>query len=97
MKTYKYGDVHVMKQNRVITSRVVRKADFCICENKDADQLLLFCPLKFQDYTPNRYIVPMDLRAHFIPRISALLRRTKMHLNGMFLIGTEFLKIIVPL
>ena len=48
-------------------------------------------------YTPNGYIVPIDFRVHFFPRISAFLRRTKMHLNGMFLIVTEFFKIIVPL
>ena len=48
-------------------------------------------------YTPNGYIVPMEFRVHFFPSISALLRRTKMHLNGMFLIGTEFFKIIAPL
>ena len=33
----------------------------------------------------------------FFPRITAFSRPTKMHLNGMLLIGTEFLKIIVPL
>ena len=33
----------------------------------------------------------------FFPRISAFSRCTKMHLNGMLLIGTEFFKIIVPL
>ena len=33
----------------------------------------------------------------FFPHISAFSRHTKMHLNGMFLIGTEFFKIIVPL
>ena len=48
-------------------------------------------------YTPNGYIVPMEFRVHFFPRISAFSRRTKMHLNGMLLIGTEFFKIIVPL
>ena len=41
--------------------------------------------------------MPMEFGVHFFPRISAFLRRTKMHLNGMFLIGTEFFKIIVPL
>ena len=49
------------------------------------------------NYTPNGYIVPMEFRVHFFPRISAVLRRTKMHLNKMFLIGTEFFKIIFPL
>ena len=49
------------------------------------------------NYTPNGYIVPMEFCVHFFPRISAFLRRTKMHLNGMFLIETEFFKIIVPL
>ena len=49
------------------------------------------------DYTPNGYIVPMEFRVHFFPRISAFSRCTKMHLNGMLLIGTEFFKIIVPL
>ena len=49
------------------------------------------------DYTSNRYIVPMEFRVHFFPRISAFSRHTKMHLNGMFLIGNEFFKIIVPL
>ena len=39
----------------------------------------------------------MEFRVHFFPRVSALSRRTKMHLKGMFLIGTEFFKIIVPL
>ena len=48
-------------------------------------------------YTPNGYIVPMEFRVLFFPRISAFSRRTKMHLNGMLLIGTEFFKIIVPL
>ena len=48
-------------------------------------------------YTPNRYIVPMEFRVHFFHRISAFSRRTKMHLNGMLLIGTEFFKTIVPL
>ena len=48
-------------------------------------------------YTPNGYIVPMEFRVHFVARISAFSRRTKMHLNGMMLIGTEFFKIIVPL
>ena len=33
----------------------------------------------------------------FFPHISAFSRRTKMHLNGMLLIGTEFFKVIVPL
>ena len=48
-------------------------------------------------YTPNGNIVPMEFRVIFFPRISALSRRTKMHLNRMLLIGTEFCKIIVPL
>ena len=48
-------------------------------------------------YTPNGYIVPMEFRVQFFPHISAFSRRTKMHLNGVLLIGTEFLKIIVPL
>ena len=47
--------------------------------------------------TPIGYIVPMEFRVYFFPRISALSRRTKMHLNGMLLFGTEFFKIIVPL
>ena len=47
-------------------------------------------------YTPSGYIVPMEFRVHFFPRISAFSRRTKMHLKGMLLIGTEFFKIIVP-
>ena len=47
--------------------------------------------------TPNRYIVPMEFRFHFIARISVFSRHTKMHLNGMPLIGTEFFKIIFPL
>ena len=57
------------------------------------------CPLSAVKsfYTPNGYIVPMEFRIHFFPRISAFSRRTKMHLNGMLLIGTEFFKIIVPL
>ena len=50
-----------------------------------------------QYYTPNGYIVPMEFRVHFFPRISAFSRRTQMHLNGMLLIGIEFFKIIVPL
>ena len=49
------------------------------------------------NYTPNGFIVPMEFRIHFFPRISAFSRHTKMHLNGMFLIGNEFFKIIVPL
>ena len=48
-------------------------------------------------YTPNGHIVPMEFRVHFFPRISAFSRRTKMHLNGMLLIGSEFFKIKVPL
>ena len=48
-------------------------------------------------YTPNGYIVPMEFCVHFFPRISAFSRHTKMHLNGMLLIGIEFFKIIVPL
>ena len=48
-------------------------------------------------YTSNGYIVPMEFRVYFFPRISAFSRRTKMHLNEMLLIGTEFFKIIVPL
>ena len=46
-------------------------------------------------YTPNGYIVPMKFRVDVFPRISAFSRRTKMHLNGMLLIETEFCKIIV--
>ena len=38
-------------------------------------------------------IVPMEFRVHFFPRIGAFSRRTKMHLNGMLLIGTEFFKL----
>ena len=34
---------------------------------------------------------------YFFPRISAFTRRTKMHLNGILLVETEFFKIIVPL
>ena len=49
------------------------------------------------NYTPNGYIVPMEFRVHFFPRISAFSRGTKMHLNGMLLIGTEFFKITDPL
>ena len=41
--------------------------------------------------------MPMEFRVHFFPRRSAFSRRTKMHLNGMFLIGAEFFKIIVHL
>ena len=41
-------------------------------------------------YTPNGYIVPTEFHVHFFPRISAFSRRTKMHLNGMLLIGTDF-------
>ena len=48
-------------------------------------------------YTPNGYIVPMEFRVHIFPRISAFSRRTKMYLNAMLLIGTEFFKIIDPL
>ena len=48
-------------------------------------------------YTPNGYIVPMEFCVNFFPRISAFSRRTKMHLNGILLIETEFFKIIVPL
>ena len=39
--------------------------------------------------------MPMEFRVQFLHRISAFSRRTKMHLNGMLLIGTEFFKIIV--
>ena len=48
-------------------------------------------------YTPNGYIVPMEFRVHFFPRICAFSKCTKMHLNGVLLIGTEFFKIIVSL
>ena len=41
--------------------------------------------------------MPMEFRVHFFHRISAFSRRTKMRLNGMLLVGTEFYKIIVPL
>ena len=44
-------------------------------------------------YTPNGYIVPMEFRVIFFPRIGAFLRRTKMHLNGILLIETEFFKL----
>ena len=47
--------------------------------------------------TPNGYIMPMEFRVHFFPCISAFTRRTKMHLNGVLLIGADFFKIIVPL
>ena len=49
------------------------------------------------NYTPTGYIVPMEFRVHFFPRISTFSRRTKMLLNGMLLIGNEFFKIIAPL
>ena len=58
----------------------------------DVISLICFC-----FYTPNGYIVPMEIRVNFFPRISAFSRRTKMPLNGMLLIGTEFFQIIVPL
>ena len=51
----------------------------------------------YKDYTPNGYIVPMEFHVNFFPRISAFSRHTKMHLNGMLLIETEFCKIIGPL
>ena len=54
------------------------------------------CLIK-NNYTPNGYIVPMEFCVHFFPRISAFSRRTKIYLNEMLLIGTEFFKIIVPL
>ena len=44
-----------------------------------------------KSYKPNGYIVPMEFRVHFFTRICAFSGRTKMHLNGMFLIGTESL------
>ena len=61
--------------------------------------LIVICDknyLLYIHYTPNGYIVPMKFRVYFCPRISAFSRRTKMHLNGMLLIGTEFFKILVP-
>ena len=58
---------------------------------------ILPCSIQYMYYTPNGYIVPMEFRVHFFPRISAFSRRTKMHLNGVLLIETEFFKIIVPL
>ena len=58
----------------------------------------LFLPFKKSTtFWDNPCIVPMEFRLHFFPRISAFSRRTKMHLNGMLLIGTEFFQIIVPL
>ena len=48
-------------------------------------------------YISNGYIVPMEFRVHLFPRISSFSRRTKMHLNGMLLIGGEFFKIIIRL
>ena len=51
---------------------------------------------KKSDYT-NGYIVPMEFRVHFFPRIRACSRHTKVHLKGMLLIGSEFFKIKVPL
>ena len=53
--------------------------------------------IRYLEYTPNGYIVTMEFRVHFFPRISAFSRRTKMHFNGMLLIETEFFKIIIPL
>ena len=44
-------------------------------------------------YTPSGYIVPMEFRVNFFPRISAFSRGIKMHLNGMLLIETEFAKL----
>ena len=55
------------------------------------------CTVANLSYTPNGYIVPMEFRVHLFPRIRAFSKRTKMHLNGIFLIGTGFFKIIVPL
>ena len=48
------------------------------------------------NYTPNGYIVPMEFRILFFPRISSFSRRTKMHLNEILLTGTELFKIMVP-
>ena len=47
--------------------------------------------------TKNGYIVPMEFRVNLFPRISGFSRRSKMHLKGMFLVETEFCKIIVPM
>ena len=53
--------------------------------------------MQIMTYTANGYIVPVEFRVYFFPHISAFSRHTKMHLNGMLLIGTEFFKINFPL
>ena len=53
-------------------------------EIKSANSRMLY-------YTPNGYIVPMEFCVNFFPSISAFSRHTKMHLNGILLIETEFL------
>ena len=62
-------------------------------------QVLWIIIYMYHFYTLKRYmyIVQMEFCVNFFPRISAFSRRTKMHLNGILLIETEFFKIIVPL
>ena len=69
-----------------------------MCERKYFAKVSVTIDLcqKTNCYIPNGYIVPMQFRVHFFPRISAFSRHTEMHLNGMLLIRTDFFKIIVP-
>ena len=59
--------------------------------------LFCFVVAIFDLYSKRIYSANGISRSFFFPRISAFSRRTKMHLNGMLLIGTEFFKIVVPL
>ena len=49
--------------------------------NKKNDFYSKFYNVLIAHYTPNGYIVPMEFRVHFFPRISAFTRCTKMHLK----------------
>ena len=49
------------------------------------------------NYNSKRIYSANGILRYFFPRICAVSNRTKMQLNGMLLIETEFCKIIVPL
>ena len=62
----------------------------------DTQKRILYRHIPSLLYSKRIYSANGNLR-YFFPRISAFSRSTKMHLNGMLLIETEFCKIIVPL
>ena len=104
----KNNSAFVIFKFEILTKRLLKTS--LILNNQLLKYIFIpsYCKIKFMTvtaffhefelyYTPNGYIVPMEFRVHFFPHILAFSRRTKMHLNGMLLIGTEFFKIIVPL